>query len=256
MSCGALVTGASSGIGLIASRALASRGCNLVMIARGEARLREKASQVSSRYGVRAVPIVADMSSRDQLASALERALAELSSINVAFLSYGNPACEPCEPLEAPWEEWVKAFEMYVASTVEVMRFLARRNPVKATVMLVSSFSSRQPMAPTGLSDVIRASLAPLAKLAARREPGKLRTIVLELGSFMTPGAERLISVLAASEGVSPEEYWRSRVAALSPLRRLGTEEELEQLIAWLAFSPEYLSGAVVPFDGATSPCV
>ena len=256
MACGALVTGASSGVGLAASRALASRGCDLVMAARGGARLQEAAEEVSRRYGVRALPVVADLTREADVRSLVASALSALGRVDVAFLSYGNPSCEPCEPLEAPWSEWVRAFEMYVASSVAVMRELAERNPVKATVIMVSSFSSRAPMWPTGVSDVVRASLPALARLVARRYPAKLRPIVLELGSFRTPGAERLISALARAEGADPERYWEERVAGLSPLGRLGREDELEAIIAWLAFSPEYLAGVAVSFDGASTPCV
>lgn len=254
--CSAVVTGASSGVGLAASRALASRGCDLVIAARDAARLSSVAGELSSKFNVRVRAVQADLTREDDVRRLISAAYSEFEDINVVFMSYGNPRCEPCEPLDASWDDLVDAFKMYVASSMLIMGGVASRNRSRATVILTSSFSSRAPMWPTGVSDVIRASLPALAKLVSRRYPEKLRVLVLELGSFRTPGAERLIGRLAEAEGLQAERYWQEKVASLSPLRRLGSEEELEELISWLAFSPDYLTGAVIEFDGASTPCV
>ncbi|PYQ98482.1 MAG: short-chain dehydrogenase [Acidobacteria bacterium] len=51
-SCTALITGASSGIGLELARTLAANGHSLVIVARDEARLKAVAAQLESDYGV------------------------------------------------------------------------------------------------------------------------------------------------------------------------------------------------------------
>ncbi|MFP3231666.1 MAG: SDR family oxidoreductase [Acidilobus sp.] len=254
MICSAVVTGASSGVGLEAAHALASRGCDLLLIARGRERLEEVARDISARYGVRALAYHEDISQRGS-ESIVDEARGKLGDIDVAVLSYGNPPCEPCEPADASWDDWEQAQRMYITFPARFMGRLARVNDKKATVILISSFSSRSPMWPTGLSDVVRADLPAMAKLFSRKYPDRLRVLVLELGSFRTPGAERLIGALAAREGLSANDYW-TKVASMSPLRRLGRPEELREVIAWLAFSPEYLTGATVLFDGATLQAV
>ena len=57
----ALVAGASMGIGRAYSHEAARRGLNVVMIARGEERLREIAAEVSAEHGVETRPVVADL---------------------------------------------------------------------------------------------------------------------------------------------------------------------------------------------------
>jgi len=256
LSCRAVVTGATSGIGLAAAEALAEEGCDIVVSARGLDRLEALARDLSSRFGARVTPVQVDLTKEGEAARLASEAVKALGAVDFAFVSYGNPPCEPCEPADASWSDWETAFSMYVASPAAFMSGLIRLNPAKATVVLVSSFSSRAPMWPTGLADVVRASLPALAKLFSRRYPERIRAIVLELGSFRTPGAERLIGALASREGVSPEDFWKERVADFSPLRRLGRPEELKELVRWLLRSPEYLTGTTILFDGATLGCV
>lgn len=59
----AVVTGASSGIGLCFCRELASRGCDLLMISNQQPQLDECAAEIASRYGVTATPLFIDLTS-------------------------------------------------------------------------------------------------------------------------------------------------------------------------------------------------
>ncbi|NYJ00497.1 hypothetical protein HNR19_001195 [Nocardioides thalensis] len=64
----ALVTGATAGIGHEFARQLASRGDDLVLVARDEARLEQVAGELRSAYDVAAEVLVADLTVPDQLA--------------------------------------------------------------------------------------------------------------------------------------------------------------------------------------------
>ena len=58
----ALVTGASSGIGAQFARALARKGCDLILVARREDKLRELADELSARHQIKAHVIARDLS--------------------------------------------------------------------------------------------------------------------------------------------------------------------------------------------------
>ena len=58
----ALVTGASSGIGMSFAHALAAKGLDLVLVARSSDKLKELAGQLSKEHGVRVETLTADLS--------------------------------------------------------------------------------------------------------------------------------------------------------------------------------------------------
>lgn len=76
MTTTALVTGASSGIGVALAYELARRGHALILVARREDRLRDMAAQISGEHGVRVEWIAADLTD----AADRDRIVAEVAS--------------------------------------------------------------------------------------------------------------------------------------------------------------------------------
>ncbi|HRX73300.1 MAG TPA: SDR family oxidoreductase [Hyphomonas sp.] len=72
----AVVTGASSGIGSVYADRLASRGYDLLLVARRGDRLEQTARQLREKYGISIEVLVADLADQEDLA-ALERRLVE-----------------------------------------------------------------------------------------------------------------------------------------------------------------------------------
>ena len=68
----ALVTGASSGIGESFTRLLAAAGFNLVLVARDEVRLNERAAGLREKYGAESIVIVADLATESGCAKVEE----------------------------------------------------------------------------------------------------------------------------------------------------------------------------------------
>jgi uncharacterized protein len=75
----ALITGASKGMGASFAKELASRGMNLVLVARSIDALQELAHSLGAQYGVRSVALQADLAAPD----AVERVVAELDRLDL-----------------------------------------------------------------------------------------------------------------------------------------------------------------------------
>jgi len=68
----ALVTGASSGIGLAISRELAGRGYPLLLVSNEEEKIAETAGETGKEYGVRTIPLYIDLAQRDSAQKILD----------------------------------------------------------------------------------------------------------------------------------------------------------------------------------------
>src|SRR3712207_3734178 len=76
-----VITGASSGIGLVTARHAVSRGASVVLVARNERDLRDAVQQIRARGG-RAIYVVADVADRSQVERVAEEAIKEFGRIN------------------------------------------------------------------------------------------------------------------------------------------------------------------------------
>lgn len=253
MPCYGLAVASSRGVGRALAEAIASLSCSIVVSSRSFNEVSQTARDISGRYGVEAIPVKCDLRRRDDVENLLQVALESFGRLDYITLNYGNPSREPLLLHEIEWDDWIEATQLYLASTGLIIKRIVERNPVKASLLAVTSFTVYEPMSPLILSDAVRAGLSRILKVAARSYPDKLRTILLVLGSFDTPGARRTIEAIARSKNIDPSDLWWREVVQRSPLKRVGTLEEVRELAARLLTAPEYLTGAVVVFDGASS---
>ncbi|MEL6370639.1 MAG: SDR family oxidoreductase [Pseudomonadota bacterium] len=143
----ALVTGASSGLGLAYARALAGEGANLILTARRAQRLTELAGQLSGTFGTRVETIPADLSTSSGAASVMN----ELSTINllpdilVSNAGYG----EPGEFVEVDLETHERFLRLMVTAHVQLCHGVlpAMRQRGYGRVALIASLAGLLPSA-------------------------------------------------------------------------------------------------------------
>src|SRR3712207_5913167 len=98
----ALVTGASSGLGVDFAKELAALGCNLILVARREELLRSVQEQIKTQHGVDVEIVVMDLAEQDapqRLYDQLKAAGTPVDVLvnNAGFGLYGTV-------IEIPWE--------------------------------------------------------------------------------------------------------------------------------------------------------
>jgi NAD(P)-dependent dehydrogenase (short-subunit alcohol dehydrogenase family) len=103
-----VITGASSGIGLVTARMAAGRGASVVLSARNERDLARAVDTIRGEGG-RAAFIVCDVSDRDQVERVAERAVAEFGRIdtwvnNAAVSMYGRLVDVPVEDMRRQFD--------------------------------------------------------------------------------------------------------------------------------------------------------
>jgi len=141
----AVVTGASSGLGVEFARGLAERGANLVLVARREERLRKLAGELEAAHRVTARAVALDLARPDAPRELAERLAAERIEVDVLVNNAGFGLYGPFA--EIPWEREREMLSLDVLALVELTkRFLPgmlARN--RGWVLQVASIGAFQP---------------------------------------------------------------------------------------------------------------
>jgi short-subunit dehydrogenase len=120
----ALVTGASSGLGVEFARNLARRGCNLTLAARREDRLRALRQELSARHGVDVFVVPVDLAAPDaagHLYTEVGKSGGPVDVLvnNAGFGLYGGA-------VEIPWEREKEMLELDVVAMAHLTKLFAR----------------------------------------------------------------------------------------------------------------------------------
>ena len=141
----ALVTGASSGLGVDFATILAERGCNLILVARREERLRTLAGELASRHGVQAQVIALSLSSLGAAQVLYDRIRALDLSVDVLINNAGFGIYGPFA--EIPWEREEEMLLRDVVAPVHLTKLFVRDMLARrfGYVLQVSSIGAYQP---------------------------------------------------------------------------------------------------------------
>ena len=121
---GAIVTGASQGLGLAIARAYVEAGASVAICGRDAATLSAAENELRGLGGRgKVIADVADVSSEGDVTRVVERALAELGRVDILVNNAGIYG--PLGPIESiDWNEWVRAIEINLFGSVLACRAL------------------------------------------------------------------------------------------------------------------------------------
>ena len=91
----AVVTGASTGLGLQMAKAFASQGANLVLIARRQNLLEENAEAIKKEFGVEVLPYACDITDTDRVKSAVVATIEKFGRVDILVNNAGTGAVAP-----------------------------------------------------------------------------------------------------------------------------------------------------------------
>jgi len=141
----ALVTGASSGLGIDFARELAQRGCKLVIVARREALLKQVQQELHKRHGVEVIAVTLDLGQADApkaLYDLLRQQKIEIDVLvnNAGFGAFGNE-------LDIPWRRTQEMLQLDILALTQLTKLFAadmqRRR--RGYLLQVASIAAFQP---------------------------------------------------------------------------------------------------------------
>ncbi|NNG18677.1 SDR family oxidoreductase [Naumannella sp. ID2617S] len=241
-----VITAASSGLGLATAEQLLAEGARVVLVARSGDRLAEHRARLGED---RVVTLTADLTDAEVPDRASRLALDTFGRLDGSFISVGGPPGGSA--LSNTDEQWREAFESVFLATIRAISATVEHGTADdLAIGLVLSTSVRTWLPGLTISNGLRPGLANLvSQYAAELGPRGVRVFGLMPGSIAT---NRLTRTLQGSD--DPEQALRE-VAAGIPLRRIGEPAEFGRVACFL-LSPaaSYVSGTVIPVDGAVLP--
>jgi 3-oxoacyl-[acyl-carrier protein] reductase len=231
----AIVSGASSGLGLATAEALAAEGANVTMFARR----REVLEREAERIG--ALAVRGDVTNPRDLAAVVERTVEAFGGVDILVWNSGGPPPGPASSLTP--ENLEEAVELLFLPAVRFVH-LCLPHLVQSEggrILFFTSSAVKEPADHLALSNSIRPGLTGWAKSLAR-ELGPQEITV----NCVAPG--RIDTARLAQ--LYPDGPTESDLKAI-PLGRWGTPQELGDVACFLASDrARYVTGTTVVVDG------
>ena len=141
-----IVTGASGGIGLEFCKDLASRGCNLLMVAIEDELLEKRALEIKDTYNVKTYPLTLDLTDKE----AVVRILAFMESRGIdPYILVNNAGIFSFSPISEHSEKKLDRFiDLHIRVTTQLCREIGDRMAKKGAgrILNMSSMSCWTPM--------------------------------------------------------------------------------------------------------------
>lgn len=232
-------------MGLNIAHAMAAEGADLVLFARSADKLKAAAAEVAQKHGVTAHAEPGSMLDAADVQRLADR-LMERGGPDIVVLVTGRPPT-PLRPTleETEHERWQEAYDNQLASVVHVVNGVV---PLMADrgwgrVIAVTSAHAKQPMVGHALSTVFRAGVTAYLKGLALE--------VADQGITVNCVAPALID---SSHRTGKDAYTAAQAEhrkTLTPLGRMGSQEELCAVVAFLASQQAgFMTGSTVMVDG------
>ena len=244
MTRGAVVTGASSGIGRAVALRLAAEGLQILAIGRDETALDAVCREVEAGGG-RAAWQVADVTSADAPAAIVDRAVSVLGGIDALVNAAGVIASGGVT--ETTDDGWDLMMDVNVRAPFRLLRHAAAALiERRGAVVNVSSVAGTRAFPGLTSYCVSKAAIDQLTRCAALDfAPHGVRV------NAVNPGV--VVTNLHRRGGMDEAKYsaFLERAGSTHPLGRAGTAEEIADLVAFLV-SPKtaWITGETIAIDG------
>jgi NAD(P)-dependent dehydrogenase (short-subunit alcohol dehydrogenase family) len=235
----AIVTGASSGLGVAFADGLAEAGADVAICARRADRL-EATKQRVEAHGRRCVAVEADVSRPEDCERVVERAVSELGRVDVLVNNAGVGTAVPATR-EQP-DEFRKVIDINLNGSYWMAQAFARAADGGGSIVNIGSVlgltTAGLPQAAYASS---KAAIVGLTRDLAQQWTGRkgIRVNALAPGFFPSEMTDQY-----------PDGYLES-VFQRAPAARGGEPEELTAALLFLASdASSYVTGIVLPVDG------
>lgn len=247
----AFVAGSSRGLGFATAITLAREGCMVAVNSREAEKAKGAAQNITDETGTQAFGFAGDVSDASAADNLIKSVVEALGGLDILVTNAGGPPAGSFELFdEATWQ---KAVDTSFLSHVRLIRAALPhlRKSESPSVLTVTSYTVKQPLANLVLSNSIRLATIGLTKSLAM-ELGKenIRFNSILPGWTVTERVQDLMAFRAKNNGTTIEEEFAKQTAEI-PLGRMGQPQEFANAAAFLV-SPaaSFIHGVMLAVDG------
>lgn len=239
----ALVTGASSGLGVQFATALARQGADVALIARRLEKLNDVKEELE-KLGVRSFAVKCDVSDVEQIKSAVAQVKEHFGRIDILVNNAGIGLVEPAESQsDETWETMIKVNLNAVYYTArEVGKIMVAQNYGK----IINIGSIHSTVAMTGLPISAYATTKGGVKMMSKALANEWAKYNITVNTI---GPAYFESEMTA--GVVSDKSFADVVKTYCPMGRIGRRGELDGAIIYFASdASSYTTGQYLAVDG------
>ncbi|MBR5669642.1 SDR family oxidoreductase [Candidatus Saccharibacteria bacterium] len=240
----AVVTGASSGLGVQMATAFARQGADLVILARRVERLEEFAEKLRKEFKVKVLPVKCDVTSTDDINAAAEAAEKEFGKVDILLNCAGSSKDKGVVDMtDEEWDFTIATDETSVFKMTRAFARIMQKNKYGRIINIASMYGL---VGNTEIHTVAYHASKGAVVNFTRAVAAELATDGITCNAIC-PGYFETELTKAVLDTESFQAFAKTHV----PMQRYGKPGELDAAAVFLASDEaRYVTGAILPVDG------
>lgn len=235
----ALVTGGAQGIGYACGKAIAEDGARIVLADINE----EGVKAAAEKMGGDTVGLHCDMGRPDQITAMFEKIESEIGNVSILVNNAGIAA--PGDFLETSLDQFQRVIDVNLTGTFVALQRAAKtmvEKGIEGAIVNMSSINAQVAIPSISAYCASKGGVMQLTKATALAlAPHNIRVNAVGPGSIDTE--------MMAGVNANPEAM--KMVMSRTPLKRVGTPQEIGDVVAFLASKKaSYITGETIYVDG------